>query len=73
MEYTAAVEIKAGQVVTISEDKVMPLNPKQDFKLYGIAAHDIKEGDKVLFSPLESTPDILVAFPRTKFEVITNI
>ncbi len=73
MEYIAAVEIKAGQVVTISENKVVPLNPKQNFKLYGIAAHDMKEGDKILFSSLESTPDILVAFPKTKFVVITNI
>ena len=72
MEYTAAEKIETGQAITLDENGIRLINFELDFKVFGIAAHDIKKGDKVLYSPVESTPDILVAFPKSKFVVITS-
>ena len=65
--YEAMEAIKTGQAITVDENGIRLINFELDFKVFGIAAHDIKKGDKVLYSPFESTSDVLVSFPKSKY------
>lgn len=74
VEYTATEKIKTGQAVTLEADDrglvgIRLIDFELDFGVVGVAAHDINEGDKVLYSPLESTSDVLVAFPKDQEEI----
>ena len=69
VEYTATEKIKTGQAVTLEVDDrglvgIRLIDFELDFGIFGVAAHDINEGDKVLYYPFESTSDVLVAFPE---------
>ncbi len=70
-EYTATEKIKTGQAVTLEADDsglvgIRLVDFQLDFGVVGIAAHDINEGDKVSYSTFESTPDVLVSFPKSQ-------